>query len=106
MDPAVIVSVIGGAFSIASTIYVGRQARQASRDKAEQAAREARLAAEDGAYQRASAFDVSTQTRMQGEINRLQRQVAYLQKQVAQLTRQVTQAGLEPVMVPEEDPLA
>ncbi|MEV7006855.1 hypothetical protein [Streptosporangium sp. NPDC051022] len=104
MDPAVLVGLIGGTFGFASTIYTARQARLASRDKADADERATRAAAEADAYQRASAFDVSTQTRMQAEITRLQGQVARLQRQVAHLTQQVTDAGLVPVRVPEEDP--
>ncbi|MEU0516650.1 hypothetical protein [Streptosporangium sp. NPDC006007] len=104
MDPAIAVAVIGGGFGIVSMAYTARQARLARLDKTEEDARLARLAAEDGAYRRATEFDIGVQARMQAEITRMQRQITRLQYQVARLTRQITEAGLVPITVPEEDP--
>ncbi|MEU1731383.1 hypothetical protein [Streptosporangium sp. NPDC020145] len=102
MDPAIVVAVIGGGFGIVSMAYTARQARLARQDKAEEDARLARLAAEDGAYRRATEFDISVQARMQAEIARQAEQIRALQRQVAYLTRQITDAGLVPITVPEE----
>lgn len=104
MDPAIVVAVIGGAFGVVSMAYTARQARLARADQAEESARLARLAAEDGAYRRATEFDVSVQTRMQAEISRQAAQIRVLQQQVARLSRQITEAGLVPATGPEEDP--
>ncbi|MEV7013089.1 hypothetical protein [Streptosporangium sp. NPDC051022] len=96
MDPGIIVGAIGAAAGLLSTLYTARQARRAAQDQEAAAERAALRQAEQGAYQRASAFDVNTQLRMQAEIARQAEQIRVLQRQVARLTRQLTQVGLVP----------
>ncbi|MEO3860855.1 hypothetical protein [Acrocarpospora sp. B8E8] len=110
MDPAfvsIVVAVLGGLSGFGGLVYSVRSSRRAARlqdeQKADLAAREARLAAEDGAYKRASSYDIGVQERQQREINRLSRQVELLQRQVALLMRQVVGAGLVPVTIPDSE---
>lgn len=99
MDTGLIVGLGGAVLATFSTIYTSRLARQASLDKQEREARDARLAAEDSAYRRAADFDQGTQSRMQTEIGRQADQINALQRRVNRLARQLINAGL----VPEEE---
>ncbi|GAA3520564.1 SMC interacting uncharacterized protein involved in chromosome segregation [Streptosporangium album] len=103
MDAGLVVGLVGAILGLLSTIYTARQTHQASQDREEREAREARLAAEDGTYRRAEAFDVGSQQRMQAEINRQAEQIHTLQRRVNRLTRQLVNAGLAPE---EENELA
>jgi len=104
MDTAIIVSLIGGAVAVATAVYSARNARRATKERADQDARLARMSAEDSAYRRAEAFDVGLQQRMQAEINRQAGEIRALQRQVNRLSKQIREAGLVPVSG-EEDQL-
>ncbi|MER7210042.1 hypothetical protein [Streptosporangium sp. NPDC000239] len=103
MDPGVIVGAAGALAGLLSTVYTARQARRAAEDQEAAAERAALRQVEQGAYQRASAFDVDTQMRMQAEIARQAEQIRTLQRQVARLTRQLTHVGLVPDIDDEEE---
>ncbi|GAA3093213.1 hypothetical protein [Streptosporangium carneum] len=103
MDPGVIVGAAGAIAGLVSTVYTARQARKAEQDKEAASERAALRQVEQGAYQRASAFDVDTQARMQAEIARQSEQIRTLQRQAARLTRQITQVGLVPDITEEDE---
>lgn len=102
MDASVVVAVVAAAGGIVSAVYSARAAGKSTERKTDADERVASRQLEVDAYKRAEGYYLATLTRMEAEIARQARQINVMQREVAALTRQVTQAGLIPVLTPEE----